>query len=328
MKNTFLNLDSALQGSMAILLASVLWGTTGTAASLAPDVSAFAIGACSTGFGGLLLAFIARDSLRADKQQLIAHRKVLFVGAIALAVYPLAFYSSMRFAGVAIGTVVSIASAPFMTALIERRFGTSQVLTSRWVLSIMFGTVGIALLTFSEASHESLQLEATQIATSQMEVLTAQQSNKLIGVLLGLLAALSYATYAWVAQRLIEQNVQSESAMGAIFGLGALILLPTLVFTGDHLLSSLNNIAVVTYMALIPMFLGYVVFGFGLRHINASKATLLTLFEPVVAACFAVWIVGEVITPVGWLGMALIMICLLLQATERAKPQHSMMIAE
>ncbi|MDW1813425.1 EamA family transporter, partial [Vibrio sp. Vb2362] len=39
-------------GTLSILFASTLWGTTGTAASLAPDVSALAIGAFSMGIGG------------------------------------------------------------------------------------------------------------------------------------------------------------------------------------------------------------------------------------------------------------------------------------
>jgi DME family drug/metabolite transporter len=38
----------------------------------------------------------------------------------------------------------------------------------------------------------------------------------------------------------------------------------------------------------------------------------LTLLEPVVAAVLAVFIVGERLTPQGWLGIALVGICLIL----------------
>ena len=67
-------------------------------------------------------------------------------------------------------------------------------------------------------------------------------------------------------------------------------------------------------MALVPMFLGYVCFGHGLKVVSASQASLLTLFEPVVATVFAVSIVGESIEALGWIGIGLIMICLLLQS--------------
>ena len=47
-------------GTFAIILASLLWGTTGTAASLAPGISPLAIGALSVGAAGVLLMFTAR----------------------------------------------------------------------------------------------------------------------------------------------------------------------------------------------------------------------------------------------------------------------------
>ncbi|CZF78133.1 putative DMT superfamily transporter inner membrane protein [Grimontia celer] len=301
MKGFFTNIDSTLQGSLAILFSSILWGTTGTAAAFAPDISPLGIGAFSMGVSGLLLAFLARKPLQADWSLILQSRAALLIGVVALAVYPLAFYSSMRMAGVAVGTVVSIASAPFMTVVINRLFGKANIVSFRWVMSFLLGTIGIVMLTFAESAHTAVSSDSSQ---------------KLLGVLLGLVAGLSYAIYAWVAKQLIDTGVKSDSAMAAIFGLGALLLLPTLAFTGDNLFSTWSNASVSLYMALIPMFVGYLAFGFGLRHVDASKATLLTLFEPVVAACFAVLIVGEVIAPIGWIGMALIMVCLVLQATE------------
>lgn len=67
-------------------------------------------------------------------------------------------------------------------------------------------------------------------------------------------------------------------------------------------------------MAFVPMFLGYACFGYGLKTVSASKASLLTLFEPAVAAVFAVVVVGEHIGVSGWGGIGLIMVCLLLQS--------------
>jgi len=45
--------------------------------------------------------------------------------------------------------------------------------------------------------------------------------------------------------------------------------------------------------------------------VPASMATTITLFEPVVAAVLAVYVVGETLPALGWLGVALIVICLL-----------------
>ena len=49
----------SLGGVLAVLVTSVLWGTTGTAATFAPDVGPLAIGAAALGIGGALQALIA-----------------------------------------------------------------------------------------------------------------------------------------------------------------------------------------------------------------------------------------------------------------------------
>lgn len=100
---------------------------------------------------------------------------------------------------------------------------------------------------------------------------------------MGVLAGITYALYSWAIKGLINVGVDSPSAMGMIFGLGGALLLPTLLFTGEALFQSTINIAVVAYIALIPMFIGYVLFGLGLRSVSVSVATTLTLFEPFIA---------------------------------------------
>ena len=83
-------------GVINVVLASFLWGTTGTVASLTPDVSPLATGAFSVGFGGLLLLINARKSLVHDLKKLIYQSKLLFLGGLSVAIYPLAFYTSMK----------------------------------------------------------------------------------------------------------------------------------------------------------------------------------------------------------------------------------------
>ncbi|OEF21998.1 hypothetical protein A145_09875 [Vibrio splendidus 5S-101] len=285
-------------GTLAILFASILWGTTGTAASFAPDLSPLAIGAFSMGVGGLMQAGLAYRKILFAFDKLLQNKKLLAVSALALAVYPLAFYSSMKLSGVAIGTVVSIATAPFFSALLECLISKKNNINKRWLTSFAIGVVGIGLLVFSESSSVS----------------ESDNDLKLLGIALGLLAGLCYAIYSWATKALIDKGIKSQAAMGSIFGLGAMLLLPTLWFTGENLFSSQINVLVISYLTLIPQCLGYIAFSFGLRHVTASSANLLTLFEPVVAAVLAVCVVGELIPFIGWLGMFLIVLCLLIQS--------------
>lgn len=285
-------------GMLSILFAATLWGTTGTIASLAPNISSLAIGAFSMGVGGIFQVFLSYKSIKKDFLKVITHKKMLIVSIVALVVYPLAFYSSMRLAGVAIGTVVSIATAPFFSVLLECLFSKRREVTKQWLISFVVGVIGIILLVSSEPSS----------------INNAHSDMKLFGVLLGLVAGMTYATYSWGLKTMIDQGVKSQAAMGSIFGFGAILLLPTLFITGDNMFSSPTNIMVLGYMALIPMGVGYIAYGFGLRFVTASSANLLTMFEPVIAAVLAVVIVGESIPSIGWMGIVLILVCLLIQA--------------
>lgn len=280
-----------IMGVCSVLIAAALWGTTGTAAAFAPDVSAMAIGAVAMGGGGMLQALLAAKQIRHYRQLLCQHQSYLWFGAVAVAVYPLAFYGSMRVAGITVGTVVTIGSAPLLSALIEYLFD-KQKLDLRWLCGAILGVLGMGLLSLSE-NH------------------TEQGENRmLLGMLLGLVAGFTYALYSWTARRLMLRKIAPKAAMGATFGLGAVLLLPVLCYYGAPLLESPQNAAVGLYMALVPMFIGYLCFGYGLARIPASLAITITLFEPVVAALLAVFIIGETLSSLGWLGIGLILACL------------------
>tara|TARA_R110000868_G_scaffold23142_6_gene93880 strand:+ start:881 stop:1348 length:468 start_codon:yes stop_codon:yes gene_type:complete len=137
------------QGSAAIILACLLWGTTGTAASFTSDVSPLATDAFAMGFGGLLLVLSSLKSLKKDSSKLLTQYKLLLMGGLSVAVYPLAFYSSMRLSGVAIGTVISLASAPFFTVLLECLISKKSIST-KWIISFAIGAVGIVLLSMGK----------------------------------------------------------------------------------------------------------------------------------------------------------------------------------
>lgn len=110
-----------LGGMAGVLIAAVLWGTTGTAATYAPGLSPLAVGAVAMGVGGLLQGLIAAATIIRQRVLISRNWHFLLTGAAAVAIYPLAFYASMHNAGVTVGTVISIGSAPILSALIEYR---------------------------------------------------------------------------------------------------------------------------------------------------------------------------------------------------------------
>lgn len=176
--------NSSYGGTIAILVASVLWGTTGTAAAFAPTLGPLAIGAAAMGGGGLLQALVASRAIRENRQFIRENLLILLLGIVAVGIYPLAFYSSMHYAGITIGTVVSIGSAPLIAAILERFFDR-KALSTIWFLSFVCGVLGVTMLSMGE-SHAVLD------STSQW--------NKYFGILLGLIAATTYSLYSWAAK--------------------------------------------------------------------------------------------------------------------------------
>lgn len=279
---------SRLIGLGAIGVASLLWGTTGTAATFAPGAGPLAIGAAALGVGGLLQAAIAVPALKAAHPALRANLPAVLLGAVAVGVYPLAFYSSMHYAGVAVGSVVSLASAPLASGVLERLIDRHP-LSRWWMLAAGLGVLGGALL-----------------CLSKMQGPAADAASTILGTGLGLVAGATYATYSWAVHRLMTRRVSRAASMGAVFGGGGLLLLPVLLITGGPLIAAPEAFFVAAYMALVPMFLGYLLFGFGLARVSASTATTVTLTEPAIAAILAVAIVGERLAALGWIGMATI----------------------
>ena len=283
---------------IALILASVLWGTTGTAASFLPDsVSSIAIGASTMTLGGVLLFLIsARGAIAAVRDG--ATRRWLLIGAVGVFIYPLAFYSAMDEAGVAIGNVVALGSGPVFAALFEWIW-ERRGLSTRWLVSTIIAVVGIVLLSMGRHADES------------------HAGNIPLGVALGLLAGAAYALYTYASTRAIATGHAGRSVMGGMFGMGALALTPVLLLTGAPILNSGLSVSIAAYLAIGPMFVAYLLFGFGLKKLRSSVATTITLIEPLVATLLAVLVVGEQLVALGWVGLALIFVGITVLVTAR-----------
>jgi drug/metabolite transporter, DME family len=279
-------------GAGDILLAALLWGTTGTARTFAPaGTSPVAVGAARIILGGaLLLALASRSAgLRLLARRGPATWGLLVMGALCVAVYQTAFFAAVASTGVAVGTVVTIGSGPAFAGLLSRLTGQARP-SRRWLLATAVAVAGCGLLVSGGRSAGADPA----------------------GVALALLSGLGYASYATIASRLIARGEDDRSVMGVLFGGAALLLLPVLVggrvtwlFTGSGLLVTL-------YLGAVTTGFGYILYARGLRSTPVTTATTLTLAEPAVAAVLGVFVLGEHLGPVALSGLALLAAGLLL----------------
>ncbi len=274
----------------AVAGASLLWGTTGTVASLLPGaVSPLTIGAATMGVGGLLLFVCAARSSVSVLRDPRARRWVL-LGALGVVIYPLAFYTGMDLAGVAIGNVVALGSGPIVTAVLEWAFERHR-LTVRWGLATALALGGMILLSFGAHAGPGAAAEGV-----------------VAGVLIGLLAGVAYGLYTYASSRAISQGHGSRGVMGAMFGVGGLLLMPVLLSGGAAIVDEPRSLGLLAYLALGPMFLAYLLVGAALRTLRSSMVATIALLEPVIATTLAVVIVGERLDVLGWTGITAILI--------------------
>jgi DME family drug/metabolite transporter len=361
-------------GVSAILVASLMWGTTGTAASFIPGVPPATIGAAAMGIGGLILGLTAVRGVRRILGTPGALTLVL-LGALALAAYTMVFYMGMAWAGVALGNVLALGSAPLFAGLIEWIVDGRRV-SGRWVLATAIAVIGGVLLVVGR-DHGADRRTLDPGFPADLP-----PNHVALGIAVALLAGLSYAVYTFVAARLISgrssalvsagpqptsslslpssasaslpasgptslaasgstslaasgstslaasgsasgstaaEVLASASALSASASSGgldhravissiqvvaALPLMVYLAFTAGPVIAQPLSWGILLYLAIVPTAIGHSLLAFCLGRMRASTSTVFSLFEPVVAVVLASTIVGEAITPVGWLGLA------------------------
>ncbi|WP_030931890.1 DMT family transporter [Streptomyces sp. NRRL S-646] len=285
-----------LGGPAPILTSAVLWGTTGTASSLAPaGAPAAAIGCAGLTLGGILLFLTSRGAGALPAACTRRERWLLVLGALAVAGYPVTFYPAVARTGVAVATVIALGSAPVFAGLLSWITGRARP-TARWAVATAAAVLGCTLLVLGpELAGRATPMDPT-------------------GVVLAACAGLSYAVYSLIGGRLISRGHPSDAVMGVLFGAAGLLVLPLLLAVDMHWLATTRGAAVAVYLALFTVFLAYRLFGHGLRRTPASVATSLTLAEPAVAAVLGVAVLGERLPGASWCGLAVLGLGLVLLA--------------
>lgn len=261
-----------------VLAAAMLWGTTGTARALAPvDASPLAVGALRILVGGAALAAVALA-----RGTLIARWPAapLAVAAAGVALYQLAFFEGVARAGVAVGTIVAIGSAPVFAGVIGV-FLLGERLTPRWAIATAVGVSGVGLL-----------------------VLPGERLSGDAGAaVLPLAAGLAYAAYASASKRLLSTH-DSVAVAAVAFGGGAVLLLPVLLVSDLGWVARPAGVAAVLELGLVATAAAYLLYTRGLAYLPVSRAATLSLAEPLTATLLGVLVLGESLAPVQVAGAA------------------------
>ncbi len=267
---------------MLVLLAAILWGTTGTLQTyLQEGISPISVAAYRSLFGGGLLLII-----------LVLMKKINFkawswkwtiLAAFLIGLFQISFFSSIRLTGVAIGTVITIGSSPIFAGIIEWLLFKRRP-NHVWVVSTLLAVVGVVLLFVRKGGSV---IHPT-------------------GILFALCAGVFFALYTNFSKRLMERE-DTLPAVAMTFTLCSLFLLPLSIQDGYSWLTIPTNVGTILVMAFFATSLAYILFLYGLQRISPSSAVTLSLAEPLTAALLGVFLLKEKLDVVSWLGIACVL---------------------
>jgi drug/metabolite transporter, DME family len=288
---------SATRAGLLVLAAAVLWGTSGAAQELGPrGINPPAVAGLRSLLGGALLVMavvLARDA----RGLVEAARRVpgtFALASLAMALFQLGYFGGIRFAGVAVGTLVAIGSAPVTAGVLDWLRGHRP--SGRWLVATSITILGTVLLLSPGA-------DGTPIRP--------------VGVLLALLAGASYASYAVVSKRLLDAGVAGTTAMAGAFVGASLLLAPGLLVVDVAWVATPRGLVVLTWLGVMTIALGYILFARGLRGLQPATVTTLTLAEPLTATLLAVLLLGERLSGLALVGGVLVALGLALAGVGR-----------
>lgn len=269
----------------------MLWGTTGTAQAFAPESAGpLSVGAVRIATGGL--AMLAFAALRGELRGLGGWPPLATAAmALAVAAYQPLFFAGVSLTGVAVGTVTAIGSAPVWAGLIGLHFGGEKP-SARWALATALAVAGCALLLLGSGGV----------------------SVDPLGVLLCLAAGLGYVIFATIAKGFLRTEPQA-AVMGVVFTLGALALSPAALFTDFSWLAEPRGALTAAELGLLATAAAYLLFAAGLSRIPVATAATLSLAEPLTAGTLGVLLLGERLSPMAIMGVALLLSGLILTST-------------
>jgi DME family drug/metabolite transporter len=272
-----------------VLLAAVLFGTTGTAKALGPDgADPYVTGAMRLLVGGPLLLAAARLQARPGPKAVSPPGWAVAAGGLCVAVYQFGFFAGLDRVGVAGGTVIAIGSGPVFAGVISA-VALRETPSRAWVIATAVAVAGVTLIGVADGSTRGRLDE-----------------HRTLGIVLVLVAGFGYAAYTVLARWAVHHGVDGQDLIGRAFTLGGVLLATSWWWRPSSGLGSPGGAALVLYLGVVPTFVAYRAFATGLRVLDGPTVTTFVLAEPATAVVLASIVLSEHLDRVAWTGIGLI----------------------
>ena len=279
-------------GYLYIIAAALLWGSLGPVARFALDsgIGPLEISFWRAAIAGVLFALhaAARRRLRIGRRDLPA---VVAFALLGVALLYWAYFEAVQEGGAALAAIL-LYTAPAWVALASAAW-LGERLTARKLGALALTLGGVALISAGAGD-------------------TGARAS-VPAIVWGLLSGLAYASYYLFGKRYFARY-EAATLFAIALPIGALVLLPAVRFATK----GPSDWLVLAFVSVVPTYVAYLLYSRALARIEATRAATAATVEPVAAALLAYLIWGEAMQPTGYLGGLLVLMGVLIVATERS----------
>lgn len=276
-------------GALAMLMAGLFWGGSGTISRFAPAAALgqpLALAWTRLFFGGVMLCAAA---LAVRRRGVLSAARAAFLAGICMAMNQTGFFMSMDVLGVALSTMLVIGSSLVMAGVLGCFLG--EVPSRLWWFAALLGVAGSCLAAAPGSAGASFQLA---------------------GLLWGLLGGLGYALLGLNLKLLARRGLGPLESNGAALLWGAVLMLPLLWGRDMSWLATARGMANALALGFFPTAVPHFFFALALTRITVGQSYTIGLVEPLTAGLLGVFFLGETATAVQAAGMALEFACMAL----------------
>ena len=258
----------SLKGPFFLLFSCLLFSVTGTLQQLAPEGhTPVVITEVRMLLGSLTILAWCLFTHRPPSNWSVVPWKPMLIAVASVLLYQLLFFYSVAEVGVAVGSVVAIATTPLWAAARKKP-------SKFWVFATALAITGVFLINFGGGF---------------------QSQNVDWKLLLPVAAGLCYGVEIIAVGKVVEK-INPETTMLLEMGLVAVLLLPVTFLFSTEWIFTTRGILVSLGLGVVTAGIAYPCFTYGIKYTSPVAAATLALTEPLTAAALGIFFLHENLT--------------------------------
>ena len=272
-----------MNGKLKILTSMAIFGTVGIFVRFIPMASA-AIAFCRGVLGcAFLLILMALTGKKPNLRDIKRNGWILAISGAAIGINWILLFEAYRYTTVAIATICYYLAPAFVTL--------GSPLVGEKLSGKKLGCIGVALVGMVFVSG----------------VLQGNQFGNFLGVLLGLGAAVFYASVILMNKKISPISAYDKTLCQ--IGAASLVIAPYLLIAGGLEFSAMTGLGWVMLLVVGVVHTGiaYALYFGGIRDVNAQTAAILSYLDPVLSILLSALILRERLDIFSVIGAVLIL---------------------